>query len=379
MSYPDCQRSLRDPSDSALRRPAHRSMLYIGSVVLSAALAAIPGGRATASGSDPWETITAGGETRCSDGSPYRFHVRSADPERLLIFFNGGGACWNSATCDPQGKPTYRVTSGAGSGNDPREYDGAFALDNPENPFRDWSQVFVSYCTGDVHLGHHSAIYDRKSDPAFTVHHDGRVNADAVIDYVVETLPTPGKILVAGGSAGAIASPVYAAVIADRYPNAQVLQLGGGGAGYRTPPPVDLWNQWGTVPALPAVLDTREVRADTLQLLDLYRLAAEAAPALRFHTYDNAFDGVQEQFMMLLGSPGPLLPGLDANLGDLRKTIPALRSYVAPGKFHTLLRFDELYTRESGGVRAVDWVQQLLSGEDVANVHCDPATCDGAP
>lgn len=322
----------------------------------------------------PWETVEPGGDTRCADGSPYRFHVREADSERLLLFFNGGGACWNAATCDPAGNPSYRIHAGPGSGNDPRRYHGAFALDRPDNPFRDWSQVFVSYCSGDVHLGDRAARYRRDDGSAFTVQHRGRRNADAVLAHVFARF-APRRLVVAGGSAGAIASPVYAALVAARYPHAEVLQFGGGATGYRLPPPVSLWRRWGTVAALPPLLGAEQQPApgaENLRLIDLYRLAARAQPRLRLHSWDNAYDAVQEQFMALLGAPGELLPGLDANLAELHRSLPRLRSYVAPGEFHTLLRYRELYTRESAGVRALDWLRAIAAGDDPGNVHCRP-------
>ncbi len=323
---------------------------------------------------NPWQTIERAGETGCADGSPYRFHVRVADPSRLLVFFNGGGACWNAATCDPAGRPTYRVHTGEGSGNDPREYGGAFDLDNPENPFREWSQVFVSYCSGDVHLGDATARYPGP-DGDVVIRHAGRANAEAALAEAYAFFPEPAEVVVAGGSAGALASPVYAAVLAEHYPEARITQLGGGGAGYRLPPPTVLWESWGVIPALPAVLDTAGVSSDSLRITDLHRLAAAAAPGIRFHSYDNAYDAVQEQFLALLGHPAELLPGLDANLDDLHADLPYLRSYVAGGEFHTLLRYDELYTRRTAGVRAVDWVASVIDpARDAANVHC---SCDG--
>ncbi|MEL7045164.1 MAG: pectin acetylesterase-family hydrolase, partial [Pseudomonadota bacterium] len=321
-----------------------------------------------------WETIEAPAPARCSDGSAYSFHVRRADPERLLLFFNGGGACWDATTCDPQGSPSYRVSAGPGSGNDPREYNGAFALDNPENPFRDWSQVFVSYCSGDVHLGDRASEYAREDGSSFTVEHRGRRNADAVLKHVTENF-APERILVAGGSAGAIASPVYATVVAEAYPDAEVIQFAGGAAGYRIPPPTALWERWGTIGALPRALDASDADAKTLQMLDFYRLAAKAKPELRFYTWDNAYDAVQERFLALLGAPGELLLGLNANLRKLRSEVPTLRSYIAPGEFHTVLRYEELYSRSSDGVRAVEWIGDLTEGRDPGNVHCAPY-CD---
>lgn len=323
----------------------------------------------------PWETVEAGSETRCSDGSPYRFHVRRGDPDQILLYFNGGGACWNSATCDPDSSSAYRMRAGEGDGNDPREYDGAFALDNPENPFRDWSQVFVSYCSGDVHLGHRTSEYEREDGSLFTIHHYGRVNSDAALEYLQEELPPAKRFVVAGGSAGAIASPIFAAVVAKRFPDAEVIQLGGGGAGYRVPPPVELWRTWGLVEALPDELEPDRISADTLLLADFYKLAADVAPDVRYHSYDNAYDAVQERFMELLGAPGDLLPGLDENLEDMQRAVPNLRYYVAPGDFHTLLRHSELYTRVSAGIRVLDWVEAIVTGNEVDDVHCGPDEC----
>src|SRR5688500_18322802 len=46
-----------------------------------------------------WQAIEPGGDTICSDGSPYRFFVHPGDPARLLFEFEGGGACWSAETC----------------------------------------------------------------------------------------------------------------------------------------------------------------------------------------------------------------------------------------------------------------------------------------
>lgn len=323
---------------------------------------------------DPWETIEPGGNTACATGGPYRFHVRRGDPERLMLFFNGGGACWSGATCDTRGKApadlSYRPAASRDWGNDPRTYGGAFALDNPENPFREWSQVFVSYCSGDVHLGNRSTDYTDAAGETLTIEHRGMANAMAALEYSFAAFPGPGRVMVSGASAGAISAPMFAAVVAQAYPQAEVIHFSGGGAGYRMPPPQTLWENWGVLNAMPAAIDASAYRPETLGLQDFYYLGAHAAPRLRFHQFDHAYDAVQEQFHAMLGYPTELLPGLEANRRDLREALPYLRSYTAKGEFHTLLRFDELYRHSSGGVRAVDWVRAIASGETVDNVHC---------
>ncbi|MEZ5556120.1 pectin acetylesterase-family hydrolase [Haliea sp.] len=325
---------------------------------------------AIAEDSTSWETIHPGGATRCATGTPFNFHVREADPKRVMIFFNGGGACWDAGSCDVTARPTYRPFATAEAGNDPRNFDGAFALDNAENPFLEWSQIFVSYCTGDVHLGTQDREYTRVDGSRFTVAHQGWANSNAALEYLFKRFPEPGQVVVSGGSAGALSSPLFAAIIARHYTQARVIHFAGGAGGYRLPPPAALWRQWGVFEAFPDWYNAPEETPETLTMPDLYRLAAAAAPTVRFHLFDHAYDAVQEDFLRMLGHPAELLPGLDANLAELKADLPALRSYVSPGEFHTLLRYRELYTREAGGVRAVDWVRSLINGGAVEDIHC---------
>src|SRR5690349_7759662 len=53
-----------------------------------------------------WTWIYPGGDTECALGGEYRFLVRPGDTDKLLIHFEGGGACWDGATCDPANSET---------------------------------------------------------------------------------------------------------------------------------------------------------------------------------------------------------------------------------------------------------------------------------
>ena len=46
-----------------------------------------------------WETITPGGDTGCGRGAEFRFQFRPGPAPGLVIDFQGGGACWDAATC----------------------------------------------------------------------------------------------------------------------------------------------------------------------------------------------------------------------------------------------------------------------------------------
>jgi Pectinacetylesterase len=104
---------------------------------------------------------------------------------------------------------------------------------NERNPFADHSVVFVTYCTGDVHLGNATTQY--RAD--LTVQHKGCVNGTAALDYLA-TVPGAPDVVVMGESAGSVAGPLYAALVSDRLPDVYITVLA---------------NRSGSYPDLPAV------------------------------------------------------------------------------------------------------------------------------
>ena len=95
----------------------------------SAPEAPSPAGPATSSLSPGWNELTPGGETICSDGSEYRFFARPGDPEKLLVYLQGGGGCWSRETCDEDISPSYNIRIGDFH---PSAYNGIFDFDNPD-------------------------------------------------------------------------------------------------------------------------------------------------------------------------------------------------------------------------------------------------------
>ena len=102
-----------------------------------------------------WQTLFPEGETTCSDGSPYKFFVRQGASDKLLIYLQGGGACWFRQTCDPEMTPSYTLNVA----NTSYPYFGIFNFAKADNPFKDHTVVYAPYCTGDVHIGASDTIY----------------------------------------------------------------------------------------------------------------------------------------------------------------------------------------------------------------------------
>ncbi len=324
-----------------------------------------------------WTTITPGGDTLCATGTPYQFQVRPADPERVMFFLNGGGACWSGDLCDPSlGANAYTPLADMDANNAATKA-GAFDAASADNPFAGWTQVFVSYCTGDAHLGAKDAAYTTSAGKALTIHHRGKANVQSALDWVYANYPEPGRIFVGGGSAGAIASPYYAGLVADHYPQAEVIQYGGGAGGYRAGAVSGLLETWGAFNDMPDWPELAAFDPAAFTTEDFFRVTAARHPGMRMSQFNNVDDGVQQQFLMLLGTMGPMRGLLHDNLADLAADLTTFRAFSAPGTDHTLLRYDRLYTIEVGGVRAVDWIRDLAQGRDVATVSCETdASCD---
>ena len=317
-----------------------------------------------------WQKISPAANTTCSDGSPYSFFVRQGDPNKLLVYFQGGGACWFRQNCDPQMSPSYSIRVG----NIDRANFGIFNLDNPDNPFKDHTTVFAPYCTADVHMGASDTVYPPVEDGQtdLVIRHQGRANVEAVLQWTYEHVPSPQNIFVTGSSAGAIPSPLYTALIADHYVEARIAQLGDGAGGYRrinndSRPD----QQWGTFNFITQEQGFADLNPDTMTYESLYIAAAQAHPDITFAEYDAAEDAVQKRFLNMSGQQDVALQqAIEANHADIRKEVSNFSSYIAGGDSHTILGRPEFYTLASNGVAIRDWVAALADFEAVENVTC---------
>ena len=350
-----------------------------------------------------WTTIEPGGETSCATGTPYVFHVKpgeGADAAKLMIYFSGGGACWTGKQCDPdRGEGIYvpfarlqahdpggwRSTFNGRLGlsdqvdtNDPRSSKGIFDLGNPKNPVAKWTQVYAAYCTGDVHLGNRDVNYETEDGRKMVIHHRGRANVESVLNWVYENVKNPNRIVVAGSSAGAIAAPLYAAEVADHYPDVQITAVADGAGGYRSPKFAALLQNWGFWDEAPDW--TGGIDRNKAMFKDLGPAAVGHVPRLRIVELDTAYDIAQERFQKAFGTPSSLYPLLLQNRAEHAKAIPGFAGYTNRGKAHTLLMFDRFYTYEEEGVRAVDWFRDVTEGREVQSVTCgEPESCKKEP
>ena len=309
------------------------------------------GSTAQAQDASGWTPVTPGGDALCARGTPYTFFVRPGDPSKLLIFFQGGGACWNDETCAPGSGLFDDVVEGGEAGAFSQ---GIFDPTNPENPLAGYSTVFVSYCTGDYHLGTKTVDY-----ATGTVDHKGYVNATAALNWTFVNYPHPSDVVVTGCSAGAIGSIYYTPTIARRYRSAHLTQFGDAGIGVINP-------GWGGFD----VWGTRSRRAAPDQFVSsLYASAARSYPRDRFGEYTSYNDGVQTNYYSLTGAVIAWPLAMDSLIDGLQR-YHNFRSYVAPGGEHCIAPTDRFYSENVNGVRFRDWFAGLVAGSPIDSVHC---------
>jgi hypothetical protein len=309
-----------------------------------------------------WGKIVPGGECACSDGSEFSFLVHPGDPAKVVVYLEGGGACFNAELCDPT-NGIYRVDAERPAPGP----SGIFDFGDPRNPFADHTVIYVPYCTADTFLGSATTTYRG----GLTVEHKGFVNGTAVLDHLTDMLPDATQVVVAGASAGAVAAPVYGALVADRLPAARVTVLADGSGGY---PDLDRLNRvfvrmWDTDDAIQSV--TRRASAAPWSIPGLFELTAHYHPDVVLARHDYAYDAGQAVWFPRVGvRDGDLLRRIDANERRIERAGANVLSYTAPGEDHVALNSERFYTEKVNDVALVDWVSDLVAGAPVDDVHC---------
>ena len=342
-----------------------------------------------------WNTIFPGGDTTCLYGTEYGFFVKPGDPERIMISFPGGAACWSGLTCSDE--PRGRVDEGPktiGPDDSPAGTQGIFAAENPENPFREFTYVHVGYCTGDMHIG--DAV--RSNDgwigegrrPSELLHFKGYRNAMSVLEWVYENLPAPELVVVGGYTSGSYGAPLYVSLIADHYSQAAVRHIGdGNGAlhiGERLRPLIEAWDSLTLLRSHPGF---GSLTAEGFNFEDLTVAAARRHPDIVFTQAATARDAVFSELLEYLGIDAPILEVIEAGQRYVKARVPNYRTYVAGGDKHILGLgyfdsipqrgnrnrglpdiYDRFYSYAVDGRRYRDWIADLVAGRIVEDVRC---------
>ena len=372
--------------------------LFVNIIRLVLSLAIISCGTVYAAGE--WTKISVSGPVIGADGKEhsatcsgfpgtepsFSFWAKQGTTKDLVVYFEGGGACWDNLTCTfpiaglPPQVPQFYVPAISPAVN-PANYDGIFKLDNPSNPVKDWSFVYIPYCTGDIHIGSATKQYTSVGHPVlpllpgtpFTIQHRGFDNFMVVLDWIKKNFKAPKSILVTGSSAGGYGASANFPWIQETYRNAHVYVIADASQGVTTDafdtgnPGRNSWNPtlapwvFGNDPSL-------------IPSPDILRVGAEAYPHTKISQFTTALDATQIGFYGLMKQfygPGGLCPypGADWNqqmletMDSYATEIDNFRFYMAEGIYHTIMRSPLFYSEASAGIPYSEWVGAMLKSQ----------------
>ncbi|MBK8172278.1 MAG: hypothetical protein IPK60_18300 [Sandaracinaceae bacterium] len=130
-------------------------------------------------------------DTHCMDGSETGLGIYlNGASDNVLIYLEGGGACFNDATCDSVANP-----NGYGRDDFAAPTSGALSDTDATNPFRTWSKVFIPYCTGDIFAGANASGFGGRM-------HMGYLNMGEYLNRLVPTFGESERVVLSGSSAG---------------------------------------------------------------------------------------------------------------------------------------------------------------------------------
>ena len=143
----------------------------------------------------------------CIAGTDYSVFTRQGDPKKLLIFLQGGGACWQDFyRCNILAEDQSPLPPTG-------PFPGVFDSTSPDNPFADYSVVYMPYCDGST-FGGDNDVDDATFPFGPTRHHRGLRNASAGMDVAKDMFPRAKQITVMGHSAGGVGAAAFAPFLA---------------------------------------------------------------------------------------------------------------------------------------------------------------------
>ena len=303
-----------------------------------------------------WTFVDVAG-AQCDDGSPTGIGVNPGDPQKLLVFFNGGGACGDYTTCY-QLNTTSHGPYGAAEFSAERLATGSiFDRAAAENPFAGYTMVFVPYCTGDVHGGTKTVEYSNNGDTR-TYHHVGHLNALLALDRIAATWPSATTLVVSGSSAGGYGAFFNYETFRARWPAAKAYLIDDSGPALLDAQSNDLLRGWFIDWGLVEWLIPR-CPACTGGLSAFYAVLAGEHPDDRLALLSSLQDGTIRLFYLL--TPADFEAALRALAAQALDPLPNFRHFFTTGTRHTMLGRPASYTSQGVGLWA--WLAQMLADD----------------
>jgi hypothetical protein len=312
----------------------------------------------------------------CRDGSATGIGINiNPDSDKLVIYMEGGGACFNDLTC--RANPTAWGAENLGEGPaTPLLYR------DQTNPMADWNMVFVPYCSGDVFTGTNPNGYMGGPMTGYT-------NFTRALERLVPTFKDKvDTVVLTGSSAGGFGAAWNWMRTQDAFGAIPVHALDDSGQPLGTEYLSTCMQQhmtklWGWADSVhPACTDCDVAGGNVVRPLIEKALSRDKRSA-RFGLLTNNEDGVikgffafgldgckalngniiQQGITLATGYPaGKFTAGIDELRADISK-FDNVAIYEVAGGGHVLFGSAESWNTTVAGVTVLDWTKQFLSGD----------------
>jgi len=272
----------------------------------------------------------------------------------VVIYFEGGGACWNSLTCEV-------LQTATGGAFDLKQeiaaYGTSWLLSRTlaGNPIAKANYVLVPYRTGDVHGGDASATYTVAGKPV-TWNFAGRSDFAEDLKRLAQRFPSPGRVIVTGSSTGGYGAIFNYASIRQTWPKATSYLIDDSGSPLEanvTPQTqwAQMYSSWNLGALTDPLCACRHAWSPALAAI------AKHYPHDRMSLLSFEQDSALPSFYGITAAQ--FSAALDALATHVIEPAPNVRYYFAPGSGHVLLVDPANFNQ---GVNLVTWLGQQLDG-----------------
>ncbi len=341
----------------------------------------------------------------------YKFILREGDPNKIIINFMGGGACWSGTNCiESRTNYTYSDISVALAAPQflTSQMTGVIDDNWEDNPFKDWTMVFLPYTTADLHWGSNNKEYigndpDTGEETTVTVYHRGFDNFLFVLNYLKENYPTTDvtDVFVTGQSAGAYGATINFPWIKEAYPDSSVNALADAGFGVLPEGTlatlIDAWGFMDNIPDWIPGLDTDTVITKTMGEITNHIADYYLDSGSRIAAYTSMYDTNQRFFykVMLdiddvsewedLQSKGygmtdeencNWVSGMIDEREKMSDGATNFVSYIGTGEIHTITtNTTNIEDMSVDGVSFLSWLNSILAGgTGFVDIDCNDET-----
>ena len=282
----------------------------------------------------------------CFKGEIFKIVVHDSSSKDLLVYLQGGGACW-SDLCAATEAATEAIPKA-----------GLLDQDPNKNVVGGWDIVFVSYCDGSVFSGDNDMV---GTDGVTAWKFHGLKNLSAAIDVAKTRFPSPPRTLLAGSSAGGYGTLAATGVVRLQYPDTDLFVFNDAGLGLSNPANPSMLEHikadWKFDQFVPD--SCTECKAGQMTALIGWGLKND--PTLKasgFSAYEDST--ISASF---LGMTGPAFKALLlAETGKVHDAYPTrFQRFMIAGTQHTGL-IGNYYTSTVNGTTLADFTRGMIEG-----------------